>query len=173
MTWAGIDFAIPVALIISMVNTIFQIAWNDKRDDIWEWGLWVASYVVGISSNYMGLILVLNMSDPMMEKILSLSLGAMIEIGPEKLLLRGLRELKASGSPMFKSNKPNNNGPKFQPFNPNQPSSNPSRPAQPPNYRSSQQPQGKPNPQVSNRPVGITKPQNQSAPVFHFDNEEE
>lgn len=146
----GKNIAIVVAFVISCVNTFIQITWNDEREDVVEWAMWLGSYVVGIASNIYGLMAILNMTDPMLERALSIGLGAMIEIAPEKLLLRGLKQIR------FKS-------PKFK-FGQNQKPNNQNKPAFPstpksgytPQYRPHLGPvqnQGKPTPAASTRPL--------------------
>lgn len=115
LVFFGNNVAMPVALAISLVNTVIQIVWNDERDDIMDWVLWGCSYVVGIASNIYGLRIILNMTDPRLELALAISLGAMIEIAPEKLLLKGLASIRVNfkfggfggGKRSSPSNRPN------------------------------------------------------------------
>ena len=140
-----------IAFTISIVNTFIQITWNGPKDDWAEWGLWGASYLVGVLSNYLGLLQIFNMQDPMIEKGLALAIGIMIEVAPEKLLLRGLREIKLSMPKIGRSsvsyrpqtgNRPNGN----QQGHNNQHSAIPMNQSQP-------KQQQKPGPTASTRPL--------------------
>lgn len=91
----GYDISVPLAVALSITNTIIQISGNDDdRMDAIDRMVWIASYVLGISTNYIGLTMLLNMSDPNLENIIAFCLGVMIEVLPERMLIKFLKELK-------------------------------------------------------------------------------
>lgn len=97
----GTDISVPLAVALSLANTVIQVSGNGDDDKDWiDNVIWIASYALGISTNYIGLTMLLNMGDPKLEMIVSASLGTMIEILPERMLVKFLKEYK----PFKKSN---------------------------------------------------------------------
>lgn len=91
----GKDISVPLAVALSLVNTIIQVSGNDDdKMDFIDKVVWVASYVLGIVTNYIGLLAFLNMADGNLEKLIAASLGTMIEILPERMLIKFLKEFK-------------------------------------------------------------------------------
>ena len=112
-----LDAAMWVAIFLSVANTIIQLIGNGKKveemDFVFKVG-WYSSYALGISSNVNFLLGILGMNNPFLEWIVSISLGAMVEIMPEKLVVMWLKSLNS---------KPNNQTQKYipqhKPNNPN------------------------------------------------------
>lgn len=91
----GKDVSVPLAVALSIANTIIQISGNGDEDkDLIDNVIWFASYILGISTNYIGLTMLLNMNDPNLERVIAGSLGTMIEVLPERMLVKFLKEVK-------------------------------------------------------------------------------
>jgi hypothetical protein len=92
----GWDVSIIVAFALSLAITIIQLIGNGKNpkdmDTVFLMG-WVASYALGIASNVNALLHILDMGNVGLEWVVSMSLGTMIEVMPEKLLIVWLRTL--------------------------------------------------------------------------------
>lgn len=122
-----LDAAMWVAIFLSVANTIIQLIGNGKKveemDFVFKVG-WYSSYALGISSNVNFLLGILGMNNPFLEWVVSISLGAMVEIMPEKLVIMWLKSLnsKPNDQPQkyIPQHKPNNPMPNFRPAN-NQP----------------------------------------------------
>lgn len=84
-----------IALGLSIANTVIQIMGNDSTYD--EMGLiltigWIASYILGIASNVVSLLFVLNLPQ-YFEYAIAGSLGTMIEILPERMFVIAWRSI--------------------------------------------------------------------------------
>jgi hypothetical protein len=91
----GLDVSMWIAIGLSIGNTIIQIIGNDqgeKLNGIMLWG-WLASYALGIGSNINTLLGVLRIDNIFLEWVVGLSLGSMIEIMPERLVVTFLKSL--------------------------------------------------------------------------------
>lgn len=116
------DISILIAFALSVANTIIQLIGNgqdiSKMDGVFKIG-WYSSYVLGIASNVNALIGILGINNPFLEWAVALSLGSMIEIMPEKLIVVWLKAIPNKAQPI-------NNPPKKHINN------NPYRPSVPP-----------------------------------------
>lgn len=95
----SIDATLYISFGLAMCNTIIQLIGNDMDfgdNDKTFWWIWIASYVLGISSNTNTLLQILGLNNIWLEVLIATSLGAMIEIAPEKLVKMWLRSLKTS-----------------------------------------------------------------------------
>lgn len=119
-TIGTLDISVWVAFALSIANTIIQLIGNnqdfEKMDGVFKAG-WVASYVLGISSNVNALLQILGMGNVLLEWGVAVSLGTMIEVMPEKLIMVWLK----SGKQEQKSNNNQNNNNKPKPYNPYRP----------------------------------------------------
>lgn len=90
------DISILIAFALSVANTIIQLIGNgqdfEKMDGVFRIG-WYSSYVLGIASNVNALIGILGINNAVLEWAVALSLGSMIEIMPEKLIVVWLRTM--------------------------------------------------------------------------------
>lgn len=137
------DVSILIAFSLSIANTIIQLIGNGKdpkdMDSVFQVG-WVASYVLGIASNVNALLGILGMGNLLLEWLVALSLGTMIEVMPEKLIVIWLKTLNSQPKPQ------QNNQPKRQ----NYPDKNVYRPIMPTKSA---------HPAMSKLPVAHSKPQ--------------
>ena len=112
------DISIWIAFALSVANTIIQLIGNgqdfEKMDGVFRIG-WYSSYVLGIASNVNALLGILGINNIMLEWAVALSLGSMIEIMPEKLIVVWLKTVPAKPTQpqnnTAKQNKPNPNNP--------------------------------------------------------------
>jgi hypothetical protein len=102
-TIQGMDVSMMVALALSLANTIIQLIGNGKdpkdMDTVFMAG-WYASYVLGISSNINALLQILDMGNTALEWGVAASLGTMIEVMPEKLIIIWLKNLPVAPAPV-------------------------------------------------------------------------
>lgn len=91
MMFGNMDVAFPVAVTVGLILTVIELAWNEEKEDLLDWAIWIFAYSLGIASNYYGLSLILGMADPNVEKIVAIALGSLIEIAPERMLIRGFQ----------------------------------------------------------------------------------
>jgi hypothetical protein len=88
----GINWAMPISIGLALSNTVIQIIGNDADDlDPVTYMIWIASYALGIGTNVVGLMKMLSFSNIYLEWIICVSLGVIIEVSPEKLLVRFLK----------------------------------------------------------------------------------
>jgi hypothetical protein len=112
----GVDLGIIVASMLSIIMTGVQLMGNGKslkelqRDDPIFFIGWVATYFLGIASNVNTLLMILGVSNIYLEGIIAVSLGAIIEIMPEKIIIRWL---KAQTPEVKLPNKDNNPAQRF------------------------------------------------------------
>lgn len=137
----GLDASMWVAIFLSVANTIIQLIGNGKKQDdmdfIFKVG-WYSSYALGIASNVNFLLGILGMNNPFLEWVVSIALGSMVEILPEKLIVMWLKSLTTKSNslqshkivqPNFQNNKsqykpqhkPGMSSPKPNPMWPPQP----------------------------------------------------
>jgi hypothetical protein len=92
----GMDVSMWVAFSLSLANTIIQLIGNGKKmsemDEVFKAG-WIASYALGIASNVNALLNILGMGNVFLEWVVALSLGTMIEVMPEKLIVMWLKSI--------------------------------------------------------------------------------
>ena len=112
----NVDVSIFIAFALSIANTIIQLIGNgqdfEKMDGVFKAG-WYASYVLGIASNVNALIGILGIGNVMLEWAVAVSLGSMIEIMPEKLIVVWLKSV-----PNKSAQQGNNQQSKDQPRHP-------------------------------------------------------
>lgn len=97
-----------VGLGLAIANTIFQwIGWDTAPTElspILYYG-WMGSYVLGVGTNMVSLIDILQIPNPILEWTISFALGFMIEVTPERLFVLAWRAINP---------KPNNQGRPYQ-----------------------------------------------------------
>lgn len=116
---ANTDVSIFIAFALSIANTIIQLIGNgqdfEKMDGVFRVG-WYSSYVLGIASNVNALLGILGISNVFLEWAVALSLGSMIEIMPEKLIVVWLKSIPAK-SVQMQQKQDNNQKSKYVPQN--------------------------------------------------------
>jgi hypothetical protein len=91
----GTDVSMYIAIALSLAITFIQILGNDASDmDFIEKVVWLASYALGIATNVYGLMTVLQFTNHSLEVITSVSLGIIIEVSPERFLIRFLKSMR-------------------------------------------------------------------------------
>lgn len=112
----GLDMAVLISFGLGIANTIVQIIGNDHTKE--ELGLvlflgWIASYMLGIGSNVNYLYSLIAIANPLLKFLICAGLGIMVEVLPERLIVRFLRA--ASGkSPSQPVRQPSNISPQSQ-----------------------------------------------------------
>lgn len=94
----GIPFNLTMVFSIGLglANTAIQIVGNDTdREDMGMslWLMWIASYMLGIGSNVNFLYSKIGLSSPILQFLVCWGLGVMIEVAPERLLVKFLRAI--------------------------------------------------------------------------------
>jgi hypothetical protein len=153
-----------VALALALCNTVIQLIGNGKTftEDDWVFGgIWLASYVLGISTNAYALLQILGINNMYLEWMVSLSLGTIIEIAPEKLIIIWLKSVGSRRFNQQHSNKPLT----YPPVNTHK--------GQPPKYQAKHKPSHLGNPQWPPREImeKIRQEQAEKPILFHFDEE--
>ena len=98
------DLAILFSIGLGLANTAIQIVGNDtEKEDLGMalFLMWGASYALGIGSNVNFLYSIIGLTHPFLQFMVCWGLGIMIEVAPERLLVRWLRGvgiLKSSNS---------------------------------------------------------------------------
>jgi hypothetical protein len=119
----GFDSSWLIALALSLCNTVIQLVGNDMeftdKDWVFLW-IWRASYVLGVSSNVNSLIQILGIPNVIIEWLVAISLGTIIEVAPERLIIMWLRGYKSNTDSLSTTPKP---------FNPQNFKNKPNRPA--------------------------------------------
>jgi len=112
----GKNIILYVAIALALANTIIQIAGNGSDDmEGIDLVTWLASYALGIGTNVYGLLVVLNMKSSTLEWVVATALGVMIEVSPERQLVKFLKGLKRPSQVQKKKpSRPHNN-----PYRPN------------------------------------------------------
>lgn len=148
----GWDASTAIAISLSVSNTIIQIIGNEKEQEglgMALWMGWVASYVLGIGTNVVGLLAVLSIDNVVLEWSIAIGLGTMIEVLPERLLVQFLKGF--DGKPK-----------KSQiPYKPNSPMSSPGFMNLPPGISRGipqNRPHSKPQPRPQPKPQTIPQP---------------
>lgn len=97
-----IDIIIFFSLGLGFANTAIQIVGNDtEREDLGMPLLlmWGASYILGIGSNVNFLYSIIGLTSPFLQFMVCSGLGVMIEVAPERLLVRFLRAVGILANP--------------------------------------------------------------------------
>ena len=90
---SSIDITVLFSIALGFANTAIQIVGNDTdKEDL---GLalflmWGASYMLGIGSNVNFLYSVIGLNSPVLQFLVCWGLGVMIEVAPERLLVKFL-----------------------------------------------------------------------------------
>ena len=115
------DVSVWVAFALSLANTIIQLIGNGQKfeemDVVFKAG-WVASYILGISSNVNALLQILGMNNVGLEWGVALSLGTMIEVLPEKLIVIWLKSPSGKQEQKPQNNQQHQQQKKHIPFPP-------------------------------------------------------
>lgn len=120
------DLSILFSLGLGFANTAVQIVGNDTDRD--ELGMalllmWVGSYMLGIGSNVNFLYQKIGLDSPILQFLVCWGLGVMIEVAPERLLVKFLRAIGVLGKPQvqqtnrIQSNLTQNQPHQIQPVN--------------------------------------------------------
>lgn len=90
----SISLVLLFSIGIGFANTAIQIVGNDTDKEDLGMALvlmWGASYLIGIGSNVNFLYSVIALSNPLLQAMVCYGLGIMIEVAPERLLVKFLR----------------------------------------------------------------------------------
>lgn len=96
LKWIGIALAVA--------NTIIQmIGWDTEPNELGPllFYTWIASYILGIGTNLVSLITILQINNPLLEWIVAGSLSFLIEVTPERLFVLAWRSLNPKKSNTF------------------------------------------------------------------------
>lgn len=97
----GIDFSLMIAVALSLANTVIQIIGNDQEKEglgLALWIGWIGSYMLGIGTNVVGLLSILAIDHVLLEWVIAIGLGTMIEVLPERLVVQFLKTMKPKKS---------------------------------------------------------------------------
>ena len=89
-----VDITLLFSFGLGIANTIIQIVGNDtEREDLGMalFLMWGASYMLGVGSNVNFLNGVVGLNNPLLQFLVCWGLGIMIEVAPERLLVKFLR----------------------------------------------------------------------------------
>lgn len=122
----NLDLIILFSIGLGFANTAIQIVGNDTdKDDLGMalWLMWGASYMLGIGSNVNFLYTVIGLNNLLLQFLVCWGLGIMIEVAPERLLVKFLRSvgiLKTNKSLRREENQPSrspsqSNSPRYEP----------------------------------------------------------
>lgn len=103
------DITILFSLALGFANTAIQIVGNDtdKEDlGIALLLMWGASYMLGIGSNVNFLNSIIGLSNGFLQFLVCWGLGIMIEVAPERLLVRWLRSVGILGTGTIQTQQP-------------------------------------------------------------------
>ena len=92
----NLDLIILFSIGLGFANTAIQIVGNDTdKDDLGLalWMMWIASYMLGIGSNVNFLYSVIGLNNLLLQFLVCWGLGVMIEVAPERLLVKFLRSV--------------------------------------------------------------------------------
>lgn len=98
------DIIVLFSIGLGFANTAIQIVGNDTDKEelgMALWLMWIASYMLGIGSNVNFLYTVIGLNNLLLQFLVCWGLGVMIEVAPERLLVKFLRSvgiLKSSQS---------------------------------------------------------------------------
>ena len=101
------DVSFWIAISLSLSNTIIQIIGNEQEQEglgLALWIGWIGSYALGIGTNVVGLLSILSINSVVLEWVIAIGLGSMIEVLPERLVVQFLKTFKSKN---YKPNKPN------------------------------------------------------------------
>lgn len=96
----SVDLTLLFSIGLGFANTAIQIVGNDtdKEDmGISLWLMWIASYMLGIGSNVNFLNQRVGLDSPILQGLVCWGLGVMIEVAPERLLVKFLRAIGILG----------------------------------------------------------------------------
>lgn len=151
----GKDMSLAIAVSLSMSNTIIQIIGNEQESDNMGaalWMGWMASYLLGIGTNIVGLRTVLSVENTVLEWSIAIGLGTMIEVLPERLLVQFLKTFEGKKMPSF---------------------GNPGKGKYKPQHKPNHKPQGMPQHIPQRRPAQAQETRFAPKPVPNFTTEEE
>lgn len=95
----GIEVSKYIAIALSISNTIIQIIGNEQEQEglgMALWIGWIGSYALGIGTNVVGLLSILAINNVILEWVIAVGLGTMIEVLPEKLVVQFLKTVQPS-----------------------------------------------------------------------------
>lgn len=95
-----INLTLLFSLGLGFANTAIQIVGNDTdKEDLGMalWLMWIASYMLGIGSNVNFLYQKIGLSNIFLQFLVCWGLGVMIEVAPERLLVKFLRAIGVLG----------------------------------------------------------------------------
>lgn len=114
-----VNLELLFSLGLGFANTAIQIVGNDTdREDlgIALWLMWIASYMLGIGSNVNFLYQKIGLDSQILQFMVCWGLGIMIEVAPERLLVKFLRAIGVLGKPQqIQTNRVPNNVTQSQP----------------------------------------------------------
>ena len=96
----GIDMTMLFSVGLGFANTAIQIVGNDTdRSDMGMalWLMWIGSYMLGIGSNINFLNQRIGLDTQILQFLVVWGLGVMIEVAPERLLVKFLRAIGVLG----------------------------------------------------------------------------
>ena len=97
----NVDILIFFSIGLGLANTAIQIVGNDSSKEelgIPLWLMWIASYFLGIGSNVNFLNGVIQLENQLLQFMVCWGLGVMVEVAPERLLVRFLRAAGVMGT---------------------------------------------------------------------------
>lgn len=97
-----VNLELLFSLGLGFANTAIQIVGNDTdREDLGMalWLMWIASYMLGIGSNVNFLYQKIGLDSQILQFLVCWGLGVMIEVAPERLLVKFLRAIGVFGKP--------------------------------------------------------------------------
>lgn len=97
----AVDLTILFSIGLGFANTAIQIVGNDTdREDMGMslWLMWIASYMLGIGSNVNFLNQRIGLDNVVLQGLVCWGLGVMIEVAPERLLVKFLRAIGVMGT---------------------------------------------------------------------------
>lgn len=133
----GTDISMAIAIALTVSNTLIQIIGNEQEAEGMGtalWIGWIASYILGIGTNIVGLLSILDIANSNLEWGIAFGLGTIIEVLPERLLVLFLKTWEGHNK------KPQNAQRPAQTYNPSNPAMNriPKKPVQRPPWETSQ-----------------------------------
>ena len=126
-----------IAIALTVSNTIIQIIGNEQEAEgmgVALWFGWIASYILGIGTNIVGLISILDIANTNLEWGIAFGLGTIIEVLPERLLVLFLKTWEGHGKKAQNFQRP------AKTYNPDNPAMNriPKKPEQKPPWETTQ-----------------------------------
>lgn len=105
----GRDLSSTIAIMLSISNTVIQVIGNDQEQEGLGFALWIGwigSYTLGIGTNVVGLLSILQIDNAILEWSIAIGLGSMIEVLPERLVVQFLKGFKPKKHRGNESQKP-------------------------------------------------------------------